>query len=50
MAETQGLTAARTPANSCRFSRYDDLIESEVRPRQEWQIVQSCKNLRDFLP
>lgn len=50
MAAARDPTAARIPANDCRVSRYDDLTESELCPGQEGQIVQSCKNLRDFLP
>lgn len=50
MAATRDLTSARIPANGCRVSRYDDLTESDLCPGQEWQIVQSCKDLRDFLP
>ena len=38
------------PANRFRLSSYDDTEQSDFVKRQEWQIVQSCMNLDDFLP
>ena len=39
-----------TPANRCRLSSYGDTEQSDLVQRQEWQIVQSCMKLDDFLP
>ena len=45
-----GLQATEIPAIRFRPSRYCDTIETGVLLKQEWQIVQSCMNLRDLLP
>jgi|GEM_PF-4358674 len=50
MAHDTGLHRCRVPANGIRLSSYGDLIEWECIQGQEGQIVQSCINLRDFLP
>ena len=38
------------PANRFRLSSYGDTEQSDLVQRQEWQTVQSCLNLDDFLP
>ena len=38
------------PVNRFRFSRYRDPMGPDVFQWQEWQIVQSQFDLRDFLP
>jgi len=42
--------ATGIPANRYRLSSYGDTEQSDLVQRQEWQIVQSCMDLDDFLP
>ena len=42
--------ATGIPANRLGFSSYGDTEQSDLDERQEWQIVQSCMTLDDFLP
>ena len=37
------------PAIRCRLFSYGDTEQSDLVQWQEWQIVQSCMNLDDFL-
>lgn len=50
MGLTGRVTMPGNPANRFRFSRSRDRIESDAVSQQEWRIVQSWLDLRDFLP